>query len=245
MAEDVARRKFLKQVVVAGTAAVISPAIEAATPALLAPPAGQASPAQQPAQGAPAPAGYTFFTVPEAAFIEAFVDLIVPADELTPSGTDLGLATFIDRQLAGAWGKGDRLYRQGPWQQGSPGQGYQLPLTPAEFFRAGIRAVNLHCKEANGREFDRLAAADQQKVLEDLAGGRIALGEISGRQFFDIAYETTMQGMFADPIYGGNRDKASWKMIGYPGVIAVHATNIETYRNKLYKVNPSGIGDLS
>jgi gluconate 2-dehydrogenase gamma chain len=231
--------------VVAGTAAAISPVVEAAAPPLLEPPTPQAAPTQQSAPVASKPDGYTFFAPPEAAFIEAFVDVIVPADELTPSGTNLGLATFIDRQLAGAWGKGDRLYRQGPWQQGSPGQGYQRPLTPAEFFRAGIRAVNLHCKEMNGREFDRLAAADRQKVLEDLAGGRITLGDISGRQFFDIAYQATMEGMFSDPIYGGNRDKASWKMIGYPGVIAVHATNIETYRNKLYRVNPSGIADLS
>ena len=129
--------------------------------------------------------GYTFLNAPEAAFIEAFVDVIVPADELTPSGTALGLATFIDRQLAGAWGKGDRLYRQGPWKEGSPGQGYQLPLTPAEFFRAGIDAVNRHCKEVNGKEFDRLTAADKQKVLEDLDKGTIALDHVSGKQFFD------------------------------------------------------------
>ena len=43
---------------------------------------------------------------------------MVPKDELTPSGTDIGIATYIDRALAGSWGKGDRLYLQGPWQQG-------------------------------------------------------------------------------------------------------------------------------
>jgi gluconate 2-dehydrogenase gamma chain len=242
MAKNVSRRKFLRQAAAgAAASAAIAPVVNATAGVAV-----QASPAQasQQASAPPVKEGYTFLNANEAAFIEAFVDLIVPADELTPSGTDLGLAAFIDRQLAGAWGKGERFYRQGPWKEGSPGQGYQLPLTPAEFFRAGISAVNKHCKELDGKEFDRLAAPDKEKVIEDLVSGKISLGEISGPQFFDLAYQATMEGMFGDPIYGGNRNKAAWKMIGYPGVIAVHATNIETYRNKPYVVNPVSITDL-
>ena len=206
--------------------------------------AGSSETVQQPKPAAASRDGYTFLTVTEAAFVEAFVDVLVPQDDLTPSGTDLGLATFIDRQLAGAWGKGDRLYQQGPWAQGSPGQGYQLPLTPAEFFRAGIAAVNKHCKDEYGKEFDRLSAADKQRVLENLDKGMLKLDHISGKQFFDVAYQSAMEGMFGDPIYGGNKNKAGWKMIGYPGVIAVHATNITTYRNKPYVVPPVSIADL-
>jgi gluconate 2-dehydrogenase gamma chain len=235
MAKDVGRRKFMTQAAVVGAAAAVGIPPVTATPAV---------PAAQQPSAAPTPDAYTFLNAPEAAFIEAFVNVIVPADELTPSGTALGLATFIDRQLAGAWGKGDRLYRQGPWKEGSPGQGYQLPLTPAAFFRVGIDAVNRHCKGANGKEFDRLTDADKQKVLEDLASGKITLDHVSGQQFFEVAYQATMEGLFSDPIYGGNRDKAAWKMIGYPGVIAVHATNITTYRNKLYVVKPVSIADL-
>ena len=240
MAKKVGRRNFLKQVAMVGTAAAGGvPSIEAAA----APTPG--APAQQQSKtSAPARDGYTFLTVPEAAFVEAFVDVLVPADELTPSGTDLGLATFIDRQLAGAWGKGDRLYQQGPWAQGAPGQGYQLPLPPAEFFRAGIAAVNRHCKGEYGKEFDRLSPGDKQKVLEGLDKSAIALDHLSGKQFFDAAYQATMEGLFGDPIYGGNKNKAGWKMIGYPGVIAVHATNITTYRNKPYVVPPVSIADL-
>jgi gluconate 2-dehydrogenase gamma chain len=241
MGKKVGRRNFLKQVAMVGTAAVGGvPTIEAASAAAV--PA--AVPAQQVKSSAPAKDGYTFLTVLEAAFVEAFVDVLVPADELTPSGTDLGLATFIDRQLAGAWGKGDRLYQQGPWAQGAPGQGYQLPLTPAEFFRAGIAEVNRHCKQEYGKEFDRLSPADKQKVLESLDKNAIALDHLSGKQFFEVAYQATMEGLFGDPIYGGNKNKAAWKMIGYPGVIAVHATNITTYKNKAYVVPPVGIADL-
>src|SRR5207247_1957508 len=218
------------------------PTVEAGAVASVEKPAEPA--AQQPKAAAPAKDGYTFLTFIEAAFVEAFVDVLVPADELTPSGSDIGLATFIDRQLAGAWGKGDRLYQQGPWAQGAPGQGYQLPLTPAEFFRAGIAAVNKHCKDEYGKEFDRLPAADRQRVLENLDKNMLKLDHISGKQFFDAAYQATMEGMFGDPIYGGNKNKAAWKMIGYPGVIAVHATNIATYRNKPYVVPPVSIADL-
>src|SRR4051794_35145717 len=116
MGKRVGRRNFLKQVAMVGTAAAGGlPTVEAA-----AAPAPAQTPAPQSKNNAVARDGYTFLTAPEAAFVEAFVDVLVPADEVTPSGTDLGLATFIDRQLAGAWGKGDRLYQQGPWAQGAP-----------------------------------------------------------------------------------------------------------------------------
>ena len=72
-------------------------------------------------------------TSSEAAFFSAAADTMIPADALTPSGSDCGVTIFIDRQLAGAWGGGARMYRLGPFQRGKPGQGYQLPLTPREF----------------------------------------------------------------------------------------------------------------
>ena len=79
---------------------------------------------------------------------------MIPADELTPKGTDIGLNIYIDRALAGGWGKGERLYMQGPWKRGTPNQGYQLPLTPAQLYRAGIEATNAHCRKTYGKTFD-------------------------------------------------------------------------------------------
>ena len=114
---------------------------------------------------APAPHAYTFLSPPEAAFVEAAVDRLIPADELTPGGTECGVAIFMDRQLAGAWGSGDRLYMQGPWQKGSPTQGYQSPLTPAQFFTTGVAATNAHCKTTYQKEFDRLTREQQVDVL--------------------------------------------------------------------------------
>ena len=168
----------------------------------------------------PQPAGYTFFKPQEALFIEAVVDHMVPKDELTPSGTDIGIATYIDRALAGSWGKGDRLYMQGPWQRGTANQGYQLPLTPAALYRAGIEGANAHCRKAFGQTFDRCTAEQKETFLRDSPAARSrSQGGLPGRAFFAALYQNVMEGMFADPIYGGNRDKVCWKMIGFPGVI--------------------------
>src|SRR5258705_8217211 len=205
--------------------------------------------AQTAAKAAPAAApvshAYTFLTAPEAAFIEAAVDRLIPADDLTPGGTDCGVAVFIDRQLAGAWGSGDRMYMQGPWQKGVPTQGYQSPLTPAEFFRAAIAAANAYCRKAVQKDFDRLTVDQQIKVLQDMEQGRAAFDGISAQEFFNLLLATAMQGFFADPVYGGNRDKVAWKMIGFPGVVAIYSEHIKTYRNKKYDVEPKSIVDLS
>src|SRR5947208_7733692 len=154
--EGLGRRDFLKGAVVGGAAAAT------ATPAIL-PDAAQAQ------QGsAPAAAGYAYFNLDEAAFVETLVDHMVPADELTPKGTDIGISIYIDRALAGAWGKGERLYMQGPWQMGVSSQGYQLPLTPAQLYRAGITATNDYCRKAYGKVFDRLDETQREEVLVGL-----------------------------------------------------------------------------
>ena len=104
------RRDFLKSAVLGGAAAatVALPSVATA----------------QGAAAAPAP-GYAFLTPEEAAFVETLVDHMVPADQNTPKGTDVGINVYIDRALAGGWGKGDKLYMQGPWAEGVPEQGYQ------------------------------------------------------------------------------------------------------------------------
>ena len=237
MSDQPARRRFLK-----GLGAMGATGVAAMVPADVA-----AMPQAAPASTAVPPVAhsYTFLTPPEAAFVEAAVDRLIPADELTPSGTDCGVATFIDRELAGAWGSGDRMYMQGPWQQGTPTQGYQLPMTPAEFFRAGITATTAHCVKTYHKEFDRLSREAQVQVLEGLDQGQIVLDGVPAKEFFDSLLDAAMQGFFADPLYGGNRDKIAWKMIGFPGVIAIYSEHIKTYRNRRYDVQPTSIVDLA
>ena len=209
--------------------------------------ASSAAQATAPAAELPQPTGYTFLKPTEALFVEAVVTHMIPADELTADGVALGLATFVDRALAGSWGKGDRLYMQGPWKTGTPNQGYQLPMTPAELYRAGIAQTNAWCETTHGKTFDRLAAAEKESVLQDLSRGTLKLpGGLPARPFFEVVYQTVMEGMFADPIYGGNRDKAAWKMIGFPGVMANNVQNIAAYNDgRRFPNEPVSIADMS
>jgi gluconate 2-dehydrogenase gamma chain len=229
---DPGRRDFLKATVVGASAAA-------------APNLPESAQAQQ-SSAVPIAAGYTFLNLAEAAFVEALVDHMVPADELTPKGTDIGINIYIDRALAGGWGKGERLYMQGPWKPGVPSQGYQLPLTPAQLYCAGIEATNAHCRKTYGKSFDRLDEQAREEVLVSLSSGKLAFGNgLPSRVFWSTLYATVMEGMFADPIYGGNRDKAGWRLIGFPGVIAVNRENVEKFRDKKFPADPIGIADMS
>jgi gluconate 2-dehydrogenase gamma chain len=235
--ETKGRRAFLKGALAGAAAASTSLPVPAAAQQ-----AGTAQPLPQPSGGV----AYAFLNADEAAFIEAVVDHMIPADEHSPKGTDLGINVYIDRALAGAWGKGERLYLQGPWKQGTPNQGYQLPLTPAELYRAGIAGANAACVKAHGKPFERLAAAEKEAFLLDLRAGKVPFaGGLPSRVFFFALYQNVMEGLFSDPIYGGNRGKAGWKMLGFPGVIAVHYQNVEKFRDKPYKVDPVSISDMS
>src|SRR5882724_3924115 len=230
------RRAFLKGAVAGSAAATVS---------LPRPAEAQQKPATTAPAPAPAPT-YAHLNPEEAAFIEAVVDHMVPADAHSPKGTDLGLNLYIDRALAGGWGKGERLYLQGPWKTGVPSQGYQLPLTPAELYRAGIAAANAFCVKTYGKRFDRITEGQREEFLLGLRGGKVAFENgPPARVFFATLYQNVMEGMFADPIYGGNRNKAGWKMIGFPGVIAVHYQNVEKFRGRKYSVEPVSISDMS
>jgi gluconate 2-dehydrogenase gamma chain len=231
---NLGRRDFLKGAVVGGAAAATN-----------LPQSAQAQGAAAAPAAAPA-AGYEFLNIEEAAFVEALVDHMVPADALSPKGTDIGINFYIDRALAGAWGKGDRLYMQGPWKQGVPSQGYQLPLTPAQLYRAGIEATNAHCIKTYGKPFDRLSEQQREEVLAGLSTAKIKFDSgLAVRVFWGTVYQTVMEGMFSDPIYGGNRNKAGWKLIGFPGVLALYHDDVEKYRDKQLPNEIVSIADMS
>ena len=170
---------------------------------------------------------------------------MIPADELSPSGSECGIVTFIDRQLASAWGGGAKMYRGGPFVKGKPEQGYQLSLTPLEFFQVGIAEANAWSVRTRGRTFDRLPPAERAAALEAMEEGKADFGGLPARSFFSQLLALTMQGFFADPIYGGNRDKASWKMLGFPGLPATYADRIDEYRDRRYTAAPQSIADFS
>lgn len=239
--EAIARRNFLLGAGLAGTAVATGLASTAPVEAQ----APQPAPAAPPSASAE-PETLFALTAAEAAFVSAAADTIIPADELSPSGTDCGIVTFIDRQLASAWGGGDKMYRSGPFVRGKPEQGYQLPLTPRDFFTAGIAAANEWTRKTYGKDFDRLAPADRAAALKAMEEGKAAFVNFSATAFFNRVLAMTMEGFFSDPIYGGNRDKVSWKMIGYPGLPATYANVIDAYhdKNKRYVAAPQSIADF-
>src|ERR1700686_3671239 len=220
MADDtIPRRHFLK-----GAAAGTAAALATVAPAQTQTPAVPVAPANKAPEAQP----WLTLTLTEAAFITAAVDTLIPADELSPSGSDCGVAVFIDRQLAGAYGNGARLYRQGPFLKAKPELGYQLALTPREFFRAAVVAANDFTRKTYGKDFDRLGEKDREAALKTMETGKAEFPGFSSRMFFDALLQITMEGFFADPIYGGNRDMASWKMVGYPGLPAAYKEEIKT-----------------
>jgi gluconate 2-dehydrogenase gamma chain len=197
-----------------------------------------------PTSASPSTPVYTFLAVQEVAFLEAAIDTLIPADESGPGALEVGVLVFIDRQLGGEFGRGDRLYLQGPFAEGTPEQGYQLSMTPAELIQAGIADVNAYTQEKYRGKFEALKPEDRIAVLAGVEQRHIELPTVPGEVFFEILLELTQQGYFSDPIYGGNRGKASWKMLGFPGIGGMYADKIAEYRNRPYVVDPVGIEDL-
>jgi len=166
----------------------------------------------------PAP-GYFFFSATEARFIEAACERLIPADESGPGALGAGVPHYLDVQLCGAWGSGERLYRSGPWQPGTPPRGSLGPLTPAALFRTALRAIK-HGFEARGSAFTELSADAQNAYLKSLEAGATDLDGIPSAVFFDLLLQMTVEGFFSNPIHGASRDLVAWRMLGFPGACA-------------------------
>ena len=164
------------------------------------------------------PDGWHYFTSKEAATIEALVDRLIPPDPQTPGGKSIGCAVFIDRQLAGPYGRNENLYMMGPFQQGTKQQGPQSPLTVAQQYRKALAALGDACRgKYRGKGFTDLGDDQKDEVIAGLENGSFKLDGIDAKSFFTLILTDTRNGFLADPIYGGNKDMAGWKMIGFPG----------------------------
>ncbi len=247
---DIARRGFLKLAGVTVALPLQPPTTLATlagvsvTTAVASAPVAVAASAEAASSTSP---GYQHFSVEEAAFVEALVDTMCPADQLTPSGSACGLATYIDRQLSGAYGNGGRSYTAGPWQSGKPEQGYQLSLDPKTFFSVGVVAAQAACQAAMGKRFEELASPERDVFLRSLSEGKATNDRVPLASWFnELLYPLFEQACFADPIYGGNRDKVFWTMIGYPGLPAFNTLNVTQFRGKpIPAATPQSIQDFS
>lgn len=178
------------------------------------------------------PQGYSYFTPTEISFLEAAVSRLIPNDELGPGAKEAGVPLFIDQQMAGPYGRAANWYMDGPWPKGTEQQGYQLRLTPAMLYRTAIHDIDGYCHGAYHKTFAQLAATDQDKVLHGLEKGDIQLAGAPAKEFFKMLWQNTMEGYLADPLYGGNRNFAGWKLVGFPGPRYDYTDYIEQYGKK-------------
>ncbi len=239
MSDAIQRRQFLIGAGGATLAAAVPPAAPAAETPLLSAPSQPAAPQQA------AGDSFQILSAAEAAFLGAVADTMIPADGLSPSGSDCGVVVYIDRQLAGAYGAGSRIYTAGPFQPPQRGTGWQSPLPPLGFFRAGIAAADHWCVATYGHSLDHLDEAGRIVALKAMEKGEASFQGIASKLFFVELLQLVMEGFFSDPIYGGNRDKASWRMVGYPGLPATYREKIEAWRGKRYEQDPQSIADFS
>jgi gluconate 2-dehydrogenase gamma chain len=174
--------------------------------------------ADQARKPADAPA-YLFLQPDEAAFIRAASARLIPGDARSPGAREADVTNFIDKALASPWGSGADMYASGPWQPGTPQQGYQLKFTPAELYRTALAVIKQTLSDA-GTPFGKMHEAEQDAYLTKLESGTEDLDGVPSAVFFSMLLQNTLEGYLADPIYGGNKDMVGWKAIGFAGAYA-------------------------
>ena len=125
----------------------------------------------------------------------AIFERLFPAHENGPGATDIGVLAFVDQALAGA-------YRD-----------------KAETYRVGLATVDRVSRQRYGAPFADCSVEQQETLLAEMEGGKLPDFRVpEQRPFFDMLRAHLQEGLFADPAYGGNRDKQGWRLLGHPGV---------------------------
>ena len=93
------------------------------------------------------------------------------------------------------------------------------PIPTSRIFTGrGLIQLDAHCTQTYGKPFRRLTAEQQDETITALEQGKApAFVWPTAQAFFNTLRTHTMEGMFADPIYGGNKDFAGWRLVGFPG----------------------------
>ncbi|CAD2073507.1 oxidoreductase [Jeotgalicoccus coquinae] len=166
--------------------------------------------------------GRVFFSNDEDfRIIEAAMERIFPESDAGPGAKELGAAYFLDGQLAGAYGHNSREYMQGPFHEGKGTQGYQSNLNRASYFMLGIRKLQEEAEERHDTSFAKLDGKQQDEILKafetDEVDFNVPKNTATAGFFFKLLHTATLEGVYSDPIYRGNRNMAGWKMKQFPG----------------------------
>lgn len=164
-----------------------------------------------------------FFQAADARVIAAACARIFPGDATGPGANEAGVVIYIDRQLAGPYGRDKYRYTKGPFVESGPEHGYQGKETPREIYRAGILALS----GLSGNFADLTPGAQDAK-----------LRSIERTAFFRMLRSHTLEGMFCDPMHGGNAGLIGWQLIGFPGPRMSYREEIDKYHGLPYRPKP-------
>lgn len=131
----------------------------------------------------------------QARTAEAIFERLFPADADSAGATEIGVLAYVDRAL------------DGPYQ------------AQQESYRLGLAGLDRAARETCGAAFADCAADQQNALLALLEAGRLPdLPTPIQQNFFALLRQHVQEGLFADPVYGGNRDKEGWRVLGHPGI---------------------------
>jgi gluconate 2-dehydrogenase gamma chain len=165
-----------------------------------------------------------FFDGPESLIVAAAVSRIFPSDESGPGAKEAGVAIYIDRHLAGPYGSDRHRYTQGPFESGPPELGYQGKATQREIYREGLKGL---------AGFSLLQPAEQDAALK----------QIETSLFFSLLRQHTLEGMFCDPIHGGNIAMRGWQLIGFPGPQMNNYDHVDKHFGEAFRPDPISLGN--
>jgi gluconate 2-dehydrogenase gamma chain len=167
-----------------------------------------------------------FFTAEEAGVVAAACERIFPSDASGPGATEAGVVIYIDRQLAGPYGRDKYRYTKGPWVESVPEHGYQGKANPQETYRQGLKSLG---------NFTSLSVEEQNKKL----------AEIERTHFFQLLRAHTIEGMFCDPMHGGNAGLIGWQLIGYPGPQMSYRNEIDKHFGQPWRPKPASLEQVT
>jgi len=166
---------------------------------------------------------------------------IYPEDDNGPGAIGLGVPYFIDKQLAGEFGSNKKDYMTGPAQQVEGVNTYQTLMTRGDVFIEGLRKLNAESQKVYDNTFINIDEEEQDALLEEMESGNIKLNGVEGTTFFNLLRQMTIEGAYADPLYGGNKNMHGWIMREHPGIRSSYIDLIES--EEFQKLDPISLRD--
>src|SRR2546426_5404533 len=178
------------------------------------------------AQGKTVKLPLRFFTRYEALDVAVACARIFPADDSGPGANEAGVVVYIDRQLAGPYGRDRYRYTQPPFEDAPPELGYQAKETPRQIYREGLKGL---------KDFHLLPPAERDTALQ----------QIESSVFFALLRQNTIEGMFCDPMHGGNAGMVGWQLVGFPGPRMSNYDDVDKHYGKAFRPKPASLSQVT